>query len=309
MPSEQPRPPPGPLLLLSPPELPLLPLSEGCCPLPTWTVIVEPRTASHGVISVTMSRGPGTSCRSTLNPSRLSTVETAWNDRPLASLQYVLTSWPVGDVLGCPVCVAPPVWPPPLVAVWVGLPLVVLALRYTCRPTQPRPSRTSTPMSTPRMIMVLRPLLRGGVGGPTRYPVSGRGGGGGGTDAAPRQPPAAPAAGIGAPPRVAALVGNPAAGMTRVPPAAGGRGVPTPVGPGEVCDGTGGPETGEPAGPMEVEGPARPAATRRACWPKADAVGNRADGSFAMARPTMSRTAGGMSPGSGGGCSRTCFMA
>src|SRR5262249_5550237 len=99
------------------------------------------------------------------------------------------------------------------------------------------------------------------------------------------------------------------AGMTRVPPgAAGDRGV-TPVGPGEVWAGSTGTDTGEPAGPIDVEVPASDVAARRATWPNAEAVGNRAAGSLAIAFSTIPRTAGGMSVGSGAGCSRTCFIA
>ena len=47
----------------------------------------------------------------------------------------------------------------------------------------------------------------------------------------------------------------------------------------------------------------------RATAANAAAVGHRAAGSLAIARSTIARTAGGMSAGSGGGASRTCFIA
>src|SRR5215469_15283048 len=156
-------------------------------------------------------------------------------------------------------------------------------------------SPTSTPINT------ARPVLVGGVGGVGRYVDSGRiGTGATGATALPRYPLGLVGRLVPDAPGPRTVVAGPAGY-----PWVGGRGpfatgvVPT----GEVGAGTAGDTgAGEPV-------PASPAAARRATWPSADAAGNRAAGSLAMARSTIVRTGGGMSAGSGGGCSRTCFIA
>src|SRR5262249_40675575 len=149
-------------------------------PVPTRTVIVEPSGASQGVTSTTLFRSPGTSSRLMWNPSFFRTLSTFSKVWPFASLQNVLTSLLVGDG-----------W---ALVPGVGLlPPVPLVLCSNCQPTKLRMSRSRTPMSTARMIIVLRPLLwpvPPGGGWPGWYVVSPRDGGSGGTAAAPRWYPA-----------------------------------------------------------------------------------------------------------------------
>src|SRR5947209_4216560 len=98
--------------------------------------------------------------------------------------------------------------------------------------------------------------------------------------------------------------------MTRVPPGGMDGTGPVPTGPGEDGADPGGTDTGAPAGPMPMPvAEVSPAAVRRATCANPAAVGYRAAGSLDIARSTIARTDGGTSPGSGGGCSRTCRMA
>src|SRR6266545_1927898 len=148
-----PLPPPLPFPL-PPPPLSALGETAGAlpdCPFPTWTVMVAPLGASHGVTLTTLLRGPGTSSRFTVNPcfSRSSRV---WsNVGPFGTTSHrALTTGPVRvgrgvALLFAAVGVVPPaagLLPPP----WVSAQTV----------TTP-PSSTSTPTSTPRMISGARP--------------------------------------------------------------------------------------------------------------------------------------------------------